>query len=161
MGSRFISETESRYQPVEGEALVVVNALYKARHFVLGCEDLIVAVDHKLFLKIFGDRSLEEISNPRLRNLIEKSLRFTFNMIHVPVVKHLAAYGVSRNPVSPPQTMHLQDDVASNEEQINPLLRNIAEFTTDHYKHTDTDLIEEPNMATSMASALYGRKCVT
>ena len=161
VGSRFISETESRYQPVEGEALAVVNALYKARHFVLGCKDLIVAVDHKPLLKIFGDRSLEKIPNPRLRNLKEKSLRFTFNMIHVPGVKHLAADGVSRNPVSPPQTMHLQDDVASNEEHINPLLHNIAEFTTDHHKHTDTDLIEEPNMATSMASALYDIKCVT
>ena len=48
MGSRFTHAAESRYAPVEGEALAVVDALDKARHFVLGCSDLIVAVDHRL-----------------------------------------------------------------------------------------------------------------
>ena len=73
MGSRFTSGAESRYAPIEGEALAVVDALKKARHFVLGCSDLIVAVDHKPLLKIFGDRSLEDIPNPRLLNLKEKN----------------------------------------------------------------------------------------
>ena len=66
MGSRF---THPRYTPVEGEALAVADALDKARHFELGCSDLIVAVDHKPLLKLFGDRSLEDIPNTRLRNL--------------------------------------------------------------------------------------------
>ena len=57
------------YAPVEGEALAVADALDKARHFVLGCSDLQIAVDHKPPLKLFGDRSLEDISNTRLRNL--------------------------------------------------------------------------------------------
>ena len=39
------------------------------RHFVLGYRDLQIAVDHKPLLKLFGDRSLEDISNTRLRNL--------------------------------------------------------------------------------------------
>ena len=33
-----------RYSPVEGELLAVKDALYKARHFVLGCDKLTVAV---------------------------------------------------------------------------------------------------------------------
>ena len=74
MGSRFTRPAESRYAPVEGEALAVVYSLDKAKHFVLGCSDLIVAVDHKPLLKIFGDRSLADIPNPRLRNLKEKTL---------------------------------------------------------------------------------------
>ncbi|CAG2222072.1 unnamed protein product [Mytilus edulis] len=62
VGSRFTHPAESRYAPVEGEALAVVDALDKARYFVLGCDDLIIAVDHKPLLKIFSDRSLEDIS---------------------------------------------------------------------------------------------------
>jgi len=49
--------------------LCMADTLDKARYFVLGCTNLIIAVDHKPLLKIFGDRSLEQISNPRLRNL--------------------------------------------------------------------------------------------
>ena len=112
VGSRFTSSAESRYHPVEGEALAVIDALDKARHFVLGCEDLIVAVDHKPLLKVLGDRCLEDIPNPRLRNLKEKSLRYRFRMVHIPGVRHLAADGVSRHPVSEPMSMHLPDDVA-------------------------------------------------
>ena len=69
MGSRFTHPAESRYAPIEGEALGVADALDKARHFVLGCKHLIVAVDQRPLLKIFGDRSLDYICNTRLRNL--------------------------------------------------------------------------------------------
>ena len=50
VGSRFTHAAESRYAPVEGEALAVADALGKVRYFVLGCRDLIVAVDHKPLL---------------------------------------------------------------------------------------------------------------
>ena len=113
VGSRFTTPAESRYQPVEGEALAAIDALDKARHFVLGCNDLILAVDHKPLVKILGDRSLDAIPNPRLRNLKEKSLRYRFKVIHVPGVRHLAADGVSRHPVGDPEAVYLQDDVAT------------------------------------------------
>ena len=80
VGSRFTHPAESRYAPVEGEALAVADALDKARHFVLGCKSLTIAVDHRPLLKIFGDRSLDQISNTRLRNLKEKALRYSFNI---------------------------------------------------------------------------------
>ncbi len=73
MGSRFTHAAESRYAPVEGEALAVAYALDKARHFVLGCKNLTIAVDYKPLLKIFDDRSMDNISNTRLRNLKEKT----------------------------------------------------------------------------------------
>ena len=83
VGSKFTSPAESRYAPVEGEALAVVEGLNKAKHFVIGCPDLIVVVDHKPLLKIFGDRHLDDIPNPRLLNLKEKTLRFLFTVIHI------------------------------------------------------------------------------
>ena len=81
VGSRFTSSAESRYAPVEGEALAVVNALDKSRFFVLGCPDLTIAVDHKPLLRIFNDRALHAIDNPRLRNLKEKTLKYRFSMV--------------------------------------------------------------------------------
>ena len=120
VGSRFTSGAESRYAPVEGEALAVVDALDKARHFVLGCSNLIVAVDHKLLLKIFGDRSLDDIPNPRLRNLKEKSLRYQFRIVHIPGARHAAADAVSRHPVGEPAGLNLPDDIASVHNPISP-----------------------------------------
>ena len=70
---------------MEGEAFAVADALDKARFFVLGCSDLIIAVDHKPLLKVFSDQSLE-ISNPRLRNLKKKTLHYKFRMVHIPGV---------------------------------------------------------------------------
>ena len=113
VGSRFTHAAESRYAPVEGEALAVADALNKARYFVLGCEDLTIAVDHKPLLKLFGDRSLEDIPNPRLRNLKEKTLQYKFRMIHIPGIKHRAADTISRHPTGDPVKLTLKDDVAS------------------------------------------------
>ena len=114
MGSRFTHAAESRYAPIEGEALAVVDALDKTRFFVLGCEKLIIAVDHKPLLKVFGDRSFQDISNTRLRNLKEKTLRYRFKMVHVPGAKHKAADSLSRHPTGStnPDILHLQDDIA-------------------------------------------------
>ena len=71
--SRYLTPTEARYSPVEGEALAVVYGLEKSKHFILGCEDLTVTVDHKPLIGLFTNRSLEDISNPRLRILKEKN----------------------------------------------------------------------------------------
>ena len=67
-----------------------MDALEKTRHFVIGCPDLTIAVDHKPLLKVFGNRSLEAIPNPRLRNLKEKTLKYRFRIAHVPGIRHAA-----------------------------------------------------------------------
>ena len=115
VGSHFTHAAESRYAPVEGEALAVADTLDKARFFVLGCSNLIIAVDHKPLLKVFGDWSLEEITNARLRNLKEKTLRYRFRMVHIPGVRHKAADAVSRHPTGTtnPELLVLPDDIAA------------------------------------------------
>ena len=47
-------------------------------------------------MKVFGDRHLSEIDNPRLNNLKEKSLYFRFDMVHVPGRLHKGADAMSR-----------------------------------------------------------------
>ena len=95
MGSRFTHCAESRYAPIEGEALTVVDALNMTRHFTLGCPYLNVVVDHKPLLKVLGDRDLDDIPNPRLRNIKEKSLRYRFRVLHIPGVRNTVADALS------------------------------------------------------------------
>lgn len=120
VGSRFTHDTESRYAPIEGEALAVADALDKARHFVLGCKNLTIAVDHRPLLKIFSDRSLNHICNTRLRNLKEKTLPYRFKMIHTPGVKNKTPDAISRHPTSnhKPPKMILNDDIHCNDDNI-------------------------------------------
>ena len=113
MGSRFTHGAESRYAPIEGEALAVVDALDKSRYFTLGCSDLIVAVDYKPLLKVMGDRALDDIANPRLRNIKEKSLRYRFRVLHIPGVHNTVADALSQHPVGEAEFPDLPDDVAA------------------------------------------------
>ena len=91
----------------------MVYALNKAKHFVLGCPNLTITVDHKPLLKLFGDRALEDIPNFRLRNLKEKTLLYRFNMVHIPGIKQRATDGLSRHPVDPADTTSLADETAA------------------------------------------------
>ena len=118
VGSRFTHAAESRYAPIEGEALAVADALDKARHFVLGCNNLTIVVDHQPLLKIFSDRSLDHISNTRLRNLKEKTLRYRFKIVHIPGAKNRAPDTLSRHPAgdTQPPKMVLYDDIHTIEE---------------------------------------------
>ena len=98
VGSRFTTPAESRYSPVEGEALAVVYALHQTRYYILGCKNLIIATDHKPLLKILDDRPLTEITNRRLLNLKEKTLSYAFSIIHVPGRKNTGPDAASRYP---------------------------------------------------------------
>ena len=98
VGSRFTHAAESRYAAIEGEALAVAEALEKCRHFILGCSELYVAVDHKPLVKIFGDRALADITNSRLRNLKEKTLMYDFTMLYIPGVRNNTSDALSRYP---------------------------------------------------------------
>ena len=95
-GGRFTKPTESRYSPVEGELLAVADALYKSRHFVLGCDKLVVAVDHKPLLGLLNDKSLADIENPRLLMLKEKTLWFNFEVVWIAGSKHCGPDYMSR-----------------------------------------------------------------
>ena len=67
-GSRFCKDAESRYRPVEGEALAVAYALESTRMYTLGNPYLTVGTDHKSLVSIMGPKNLEEIRNPRVRS---------------------------------------------------------------------------------------------
>lgn len=145
VGSRFTHAAESRYAAIEGEALAVAEALNKCRHFILGCSDLFVAVDHKPLLKIFGDRSLADISNARLRNLKEKTLPFSFSMVHIPGVRNCTSDALSRHPSgsTSPDGLHLPDPVSAPPPRIPIALMAGLSIDTDDATGTaaESDLV--------------------
>ena len=83
-GSRFLRLLETRFAPIEGESLGLVWSLEQTKYFTLGCKTLLVGVDHKPLTKVFGDRTLDEISNPRLFRLKQRALPWKFEVQYVP-----------------------------------------------------------------------------
>ena len=97
-GSRFLHKAEKNYWPVEGEALAVAWALEDTRFFTIGCGDLHIQTDHRPLVKLFGDRTLDEIDNRRLINLKEKTMAWKFEIHHVPGRSIPAPDATSRHP---------------------------------------------------------------
>ena len=97
-GSRFLSSAEQRYAAIEGEALAVAWGLEQSRYFSQGCDNLVIVTDHKPLVKIFGDRTLDEISNSRLFRLKQRTLPWRFDIVHLPGKSNQAADATSRHP---------------------------------------------------------------
>ena len=99
-GSRFLTPTESRYSPTEGEALALAWSLNHAKTYLIGCTNLTIVTDHKPLLGIFQNRDLGSIANPRIQRLKEKTLRFTFKVVHQAGQSHSAPDALSRYPTT-------------------------------------------------------------
>ena len=97
-GSRFLIGPEQRYVAIEGEALAIAWALEQTKYFTLGCENLIVATDHKPLVAIFQDKELTQIANPRIFRLKQRTLWWTFKIVYLAGSTNSAADAVSRHP---------------------------------------------------------------
>ncbi|XP_052760759.1 uncharacterized protein LOC128203366 [Mya arenaria] len=154
VGSRFTHPAESRYAPIEGEALAVVYALHQTRYYILGCKDLIVATDHKPLLQILNDRSLTDIDNRRLLNLKEKTLGYRFSIVHVPGKRNLGPDAASRHPAGQPDRLLLPGEAPETD-----TLSNTTEFYRDTltrlYQHAeDNDMANDSDTVAAASSAL-------
>ena len=94
-GSRFTHPAESKYAPIEEEALAVVYGLLFARHFLPSCDILLLATDNKLQLGVLNNMHLGDIKNGRLLSLKEGTLPYRFSTIHIPEQKQKASGGNS------------------------------------------------------------------
>ena len=153
-GSRFTSGAESRYSPVEGEALGVVWALEKSKHFTLGCPNLYIAVDHKPLLKILGDRHLEDIPNPRLLNLKEKTLRYRFSLVHVPGSKNSTPDATSRHPTGEGEHMEIGSLTVNQDRLSKVFLAGIRAGSEQEDRETTLE-VEQFTTGTAMASLAF------
>lgn len=69
--SRFCTNAEHKYAPIEGEAAVMAWALEKCM-FVMSFPSIIVVTDHEPLKRLFGARYPSKIQNPWLFRLKEK-----------------------------------------------------------------------------------------
>lgn len=110
-GSRFLKKSEKNYAPVEGEALGVAWSLEQTHYFTMGCDNLLLVVDHRPLLQLLGDRRLDEIDNPRLFRLKQRTLRWRFDVQYQPGKLHFFADAASRHPSA---KTYLIDDCSVN-----------------------------------------------
>ena len=116
-GSRFLSDAEKRYAAIEGEALAVAWSLEQTKYFTQGCNNLLVVTDHKPLTKIFGDRTLDEITNTRLFRFKQRTLLWKFRIEYLPGKTNHAADAASRYP-SPTTVISVVHSVNSEEDRI-------------------------------------------
>ena len=110
-GSRFITDTESRYAMVELECLGAVWAMQKCRIYLAGLQFTLVT-DHQPLVTIFNCHSLNQIENPRLQRLVLKTRMFQFRTIWQKGSQHAVADALSRAPVNTPTS----DDTPGEED---------------------------------------------
>ena len=142
-GSRFTRDAESRYAPIEGEALALLFGLQSCRMFVLGCQNLIVAVDHKPLLPIFNSRDLDRITNPRILKIRERTLTYRFTVVSIPGKKNCGPDAVSRIPTPPPSSQTAISNVNDIEPALVAALKHITSSRNIHLdrirKHSVSD----------------------
>ena len=120
-GSRFLKPSEKRYAPIEGEALAVAWSLEHTKYFTLGCDDLIVVVDHKPLTKILGGRTLDEIANTRLFRLKQRTLPWIFKIYWMPGKGNSFGDATSRHPVT---SEAMDDEIRGFAATVNLLLES-------------------------------------
>lgn len=119
-GSRFLTETEARYAPIEFEALGVAWAVKKCHYFLAGLPEFLIRNDHRTLIPILNTYSLNDIENPRVRRLVEKLRPYKYRAEHISGEKNVVADAFSRAPVDVPTD---EDQLA---EDATPQIRRIV-----------------------------------
>ena len=118
-GSRSLTDTESRYATIELETLAITWALEKCRFYLLGCPSFNVLTDHRPLEGVFV-KALEDIENPRLFRLREKTLLYHFLLTWTPGKTHLIADALSRIPVFRPEKSTYDEPPALLRRMVEP-----------------------------------------
>ena len=120
-GSRFLTDTESRYAVIELECLAVAWAIKKCHTFLAGMTHFTVITDHSPLIPILNTHRLDEIENPRLQRLRTRIMAYQFTAKWQKGTQHEAADALSRSPLSSPShndELAEQDiDIANRQEQ--------------------------------------------
>lgn len=72
-GSRFLSDVESRYTPLEPELFAAVCGM-KCRMYLFGLSPFGLVIDHKPLTAIFNNHTLDAIKNLRLQQLKDHAI---------------------------------------------------------------------------------------
>ena len=147
-GSRFLTDTETRYSVIELELLAAVWALGKCRVYLLGLPHFTLLVDHKPLVPILNDLTLDAVENPRLQRLKEKTSLYTFKTVWRKGKEHAIPDALSRSPVDDPSP---DDDslVQGLEMQVRQM--TCARMSSDE---STPDHLQDPKLADLKEAAL-------
>ncbi len=101
-GSRPLETGEEQCTWLEGKCLAVAWALERTKHFTLDCRKLLVVVDRGSAREVLGNTAMEDIANPKLRQLRERVLPWVFLFAHGSSATNHVAGWMARNPAKTP-----------------------------------------------------------
>jgi len=100
-GSRFVTDTESRYAMIELEMLGVAWSIRKCHTYLAGLPFQLI-VDHQPLVPILNTYTLNQVENPRLQRLMLKVYAYQFTTSWQKGSQHAFADALSRAPVADP-----------------------------------------------------------
>ena len=101
-GSRFLSDTESRYSVIELELLALTWATRKLHVYLFGLDNYEVFLDHAPLIPILNTYTLGAVENPRLMRLKEKLQTYKFTAHHIKGKDNVISDALSRAPIRDP-----------------------------------------------------------
>ena len=124
----------------------------QTRYSTQGCQDLRVVTDHKPLKNVFGDRTLDDISNTRLFRLKQRTLPWYFRIEHLPGNTNLAADDTSRYP-SPNSEMSSLNVTDQSEFLIAAAItKEIEDSTTIYWSLLAKETINDPVLSVLMTA---------
>ncbi|XP_063591351.1 uncharacterized protein LOC134768457 [Penaeus indicus] len=101
-GSRFLTDTETRYATIELEMQAVVWAISKCKFYLRGLQHFSVMTDHRPLVPILNHYSLDAIENPRLQRMKDKVAPYIYTAMWRAGKELCIPDALSRSPVSRP-----------------------------------------------------------
>lgn len=119
-GSRFISQTESRYSTTEIEMLAVIWAMKKCHVYLMGMNSFKLVTDHRALVSLLDKHRLDELPNPRIQRMREKIMGYKFNTEWIKGKSNTIPDVLSRFPVD-----QLDDENENDEEFLKAKMEKI------------------------------------
>ena len=129
-GSRFLSDTESKYAIIELELLAVSWAITKCHIFLAGLPHFTVITDHHPLVPILNTYRLDEIENPRLQRLRHKIMGYNFTARWIKGTLNNAPDALSRHPMSNPLPHEIMAEIDA-QDNPEPSIADIRAVSTD------------------------------
>ena len=115
-GSRFLTDTESRYAIIELEMLAICWAVAKCKLFLMGLQHFTIITDHNPLIPILNSHHLDEIENPRLQRLKMRLMAYNYTAQWLKGSKNDAPDALSRHPLHDPEVTDALAELDTNDD---------------------------------------------
>lgn len=153
VGSRFLSDTESRYAIIELELLAVSWAITKCKLFLSGLLHFTVVTDHHPLVPILNHYRLDVIENPRLQHLKSRIMGYNFIAQRIKGALNNAPDALSRNPISDCLSQELMVDFDPHNNPKSSIATADSATSTSYVYKTSTSMLT-PIRSTNITSAM-------